>query len=261
MIIDTHTHAWPEKVARKARKELESFFKVRMVASPTLKSLLRFMDKNRINASVVCAVATRPEQVPGINNWLFRIRSGRMKVFSAMHPDYPLWQQELRRIRRHGDGIKLQPEFQNFYVDDARIFPLYAGMERLGLPLLFHCGEELSGTQLVRSSPQRLLKVKSAFPKLKIIAAHFGGFRFWGEVKKYLLGKEIYLDTAFFFGYLPKAEIRQMILAHRPECLLFGTDFPLVDQKKDISFLENLDLPSSLKEKIFFQNARQLLKF
>jgi len=259
MVIDIHTHAWPEKVSQKARGNLESSFKVKLVGDPTLTTLLKFMDKNNIDISVICAVATKPEQVPSINDWLFSVRSKRIRVFCALHPDYPLWKEELKRIKEKGDGIKLQPEFQDFYIDEVRVHPIYARLEKLKIPILFHCGEELSGTQLVRSSPNRLIKVKEAFPNLKIIAGHFGGFRLWDEVKKYLLGKDIYLDTSFFFNYLPKEEVKSLLLSHRQDRLVFGSDFPLIDQKKDLDFLKKLELPPALKERILSLNAKEIL--
>ena len=259
MIIDIHTHAWPEKVSQKARESLESFFKIKLVGDPTVTTLERCMKKNSIDVSVVCAVASRPEQVKSINDWAFSIRSGRIKVFASFHPGYESWKDELARIKKNADGIKLQPEFQDFYVDDEMVFPAYEEMERLGLPVLFHCGEELSGTMLVRSSAKRIWNVKRRFKKLNIIAAHFGGFRLWDEVKEFLLGKDIYLDTAFFFQHLPVGEIIEMIKAHPAERILFGTDFPLVDQADDIRFLRGLDISPEAKGKIFGANAARLL--
>ncbi len=260
MIIDFHTHAWPLKVSQKARAHLETFFKVQFVGDPTIETLLAFMDKNGIAISIVCAVATKPEQVPSINEWLSAVRQERVRVFAAMHPAYCHWQEELTRIKAFADGIKMQPEFQDFNVDDERVYPLYEQIAHLGLPLLFHCGEELSGTQVVRSSPARLIKVKRQFPRLKIVAAHFGGFRLWNEVKEHLLGEDVYLDTSFFFGFLSPEETKNLLVSHRPDRLLFGTDFPLVDQKKDLDFLRDLDIPEGLKERILCLNAQQLLR-
>ncbi|MFA5362887.1 MAG: amidohydrolase family protein [Candidatus Omnitrophota bacterium] len=259
MIIDIHTHAWPEKVSQKARENLESIFKTPFVGDPTVHTLLRYMDKNDISVSVICAVATRPEQVPSINNWLFGVRGERIRAFCALHPEYVSWRDELARIKEKADGVKLQPEFQNFYVDDKKIYPVYEMMEQLQLPVLFHCGEELSGTMLVRSSAVRILKVKKDFPRLTIIAAHYGGFRLWEEVEKYLIGTDVFLDTAFFFGFLPREKIIHLLLEHRSDRLLFGSDFPLVDQKKDLDYLAGLDVPDDLKERILYRNARELL--
>ncbi len=259
MIIDIHTHVWPEKISSKAREHLEGLFNVKMVGDPTLGTLQEFMHRNNVDISVVNSVATKPEQVPGINDWLFKQRSENIRIFCAMHPGYSLWREELKRIKENGDGIKMQPEFQNFYVDDAANDPLYAEIERLGIPLLFHCGKELSHNMLVHSSPDRIAKVIQKFPSLKLIAAHFGGFELWDEVKIHLLGKDVYMDTAFFFHFLPKEQIRELILGHRPDRILFGTDFPLIDQRKDIEFLQSLDIPSDLKRCIFSDNARELL--
>jgi len=258
-IIDIHTHAWPKKVASRARDELENVFNTKLIGEPTVSTLLKFMDKNRIDMSFICAVATRPEQVTSINNWLFNIKNDRLGVMCSLHPSFSGWRDEIMRIKDKGDGIKFQPEFQGFYVDDDKMFYIYEEIEKNELPVIFHCGQELSGTMLVRSSPQRIRRVIDKFPHMKVIAAHFGGFRMWNEVRKYLLGKDIYLDTAFFFDYLPKDEILSLILSHPADKILFGTDFPLIDQRKDIDALNNIDIPSDLKEKIFSSNASFLM--
>jgi uncharacterized protein len=260
MIIDIHTHAWPPTISSKAQSTLEGLFKVKFVGDPTPETLERYMEKNHVAISVISSVATKPQQVTVINNWLFGIRSSRCKVFCAMHPEFHDWKEELRRIRERGDGIKLQPEFQDFYVDEERMFPMYEEIDRLQLPLLFHTGEELSGTFAVRSAPHRLIKIKERLPGIVIIAAHFGGFRLTDEVEEYLLGKDIYMDTSFFFDYLPRERVIKLLLAHRPDRIIFGSDFPLIDPKKDIDFLQSLDIPLALKEKILFSNAQKLLK-
>lgn len=258
-IIDVHTHAWPEKVAARAQEHLEAIFKVKFVGEPTVATLLASMERCGISISVVCAVATRPEQVPGINDWMVSIRSGRVRSFAAWHPDFSEGEKEIERLRGRVDGFKLQPEFQNFYVDDEKVFPFYAALERAKLPVLFHCGKELSGTMLVRSSPDRLIKVRRAFPKLVIIAGHFGGFDLWDDVEKHLLGEDVYLDTSYFLGFVPDERVRRMIRAHRPDRLLFGTDFPLVDPAIDIGRLSGLNIADDLKEGIFYRNAERLL--
>lgn len=259
MIIDIHTHAWPEKISEKAQDALQQAFGVTLIGDPTTSTLLTYMDRNNIDLSVIAGVATKPEQVPAINQWLFGVRGKRFRVFCALHPEYPLWKEELVKIKAAGDGIKFQPEFQDFYVDDNRFYPIYEELQRLQLPVLFHCGKELSGTKLVRSSPDRIMRLKSDFPGLLIIAGHFGGFQLWEEVRRHILGKDIYLDTAFFFGHLPAEESRKMVLSHPADKILFGTDFPLVDQKKDIQAVRQLEVPGELKEQILYRNACRLL--
>lgn len=259
MIIDIHTHAWPDKISAKAQNHLESLLGVGLHADPTVASLIKSMDANAIDYSVLCAVASRPEQVPSINRWLKGIGVSRIKIFAAMHPAYKEWREELSRISAFANGVKFQPEFQDFYVDDVSVYPIYEFLTELKLPVLFHCGEELSGTQVVHSSPERIAKVLRDFPRLKVIGGHFGGFRLWPAVEEYLIGKEIYLDTSCFFEYAPGAWVRKMLLKHSPDRLLFGSDFPIGNPAKDLAYLSEADIPDSLKEKILWRNASGLL--
>ncbi len=259
MIIDIHTHAWPDKVSGKAQEVLEAYYGVKLVGQPSLGTLLVFMDKNKIDLSVICAVASRADQVVSINNWLFSLKEPNIKYFASLHPEYPQWKEELKRIKEKSCGIKLQPSFQEFFVDNEKIFPIYEEIERLGLVVLFHCGGELLQEKLPCATPQRILAVKKKFPGLKIIAAHFGGFRQWEGVKKYLLGKDIYFDTSSFFGYLPDKEAEELILNHPTDRILFGTDFPIRDQKTDLDYFDKLGFSQELKEKILAKNALQLL--
>jgi hypothetical protein len=259
MIIDIHTHAWPDKISQKAKESLESSYTVKFIGNPTVKTLLSFMDKNKIDISVICAVASRPEQVPSINNWLFSLKEPRIKFFAALHPDYPQWKEELKRIKEKTFGIKLQPSFQNFYVDDEKVFKVYAEIEKLGLFILFHSGDELSPQLVVRATPKRIFNIHQKFPRIKMIAAHLGGFGQWDEVRHYFLGKDIYIDTSASFGYLPDEEAKELIMNHRQDRILFGTDFPLIDQKQDLDYLEKLGIPQALKERILSANARAIL--
>ena len=259
MVIDIHTHAWPEKVSQKARASLESYYTVQCVGDPTVATLRSFMDQNNIDVSVICAVASRPEQVLSINDWLFSINDPRVKVFASLHPEYSGWEEELRRIEDKGSGIKFQPSFQSFFVDDEAVFPVYEAIEKTRLPVLFHSGDELAPQLTIRATPERLLKVRRQFPGLTMIAAHLGGFRQWEEVKATLLGTDIYLDTSASFGYIPEEDARYILSHHRRDRVLFGTDFPFFNQKKDLDYLDKLGLESSQKEMILSSNARELL--
>ena len=87
-IIDFHTHMWPEKIAEKAREYLENSFKIPITAIPIEKNVLEEMDKNGIKKSVIASVASRPDQVEHINNWLFKKNSERFIKFASLHPFY-----------------------------------------------------------------------------------------------------------------------------------------------------------------------------
>jgi uncharacterized protein len=259
MVIDIHTHAWPEKISQKARESLESYYTVKCVGDPTTATLLEFMDTNGVDISVICAVASRPEQVVSINNWLFSVASDRLKIFASLHPEYILWKDELKRIKENADGIKFQPSFQSFYADDESMFPMYEAIEKAGLPVLFHSGDELAPQLEIRATPARLLKIKKKFPGLTMIAAHLGGFRQWDEVKSTLLGADIYLDTSASFGFISDDDAKYLLKHHRQDRILFGTDFPFFNQKKDLEYLDKLGVGARQKEMILSLNAKEIL--
>lgn len=259
MIIDIHAHAWPEKVSQRARASLESYYTVKCAGDPTITTLRDFMDRNGIDVSVVCAVASRPEQVVSINNWLFSRVDGRVKAFASLHPLFSGWRDEIRRIKDKASGVKFQPSFQSFYVDDESVFPVYEELEKSGLPVLFHSGDELAPQMVIRATPKRLLKVKEKFSGMTMIAAHLGGFRQWEEVETTLLGKDIYLDTSASLDFMPPDLAKRILTGHRSDRLLFGTDFPFFDQKKELDALDKTGINPDLKEKILCANARSLL--
>ena len=134
-IIDFHTHLWPDKIAEKAKEYLEKSFKMPMTAVPVEKNVLKEMDENGITKSVIASVASRPDQVEHINNWLFRLNPERFIKFASLHPFYEKWSYELDRIKDNAQGIKIQPEFQMFYIDDERVFPMYEKIQKLQIPL------------------------------------------------------------------------------------------------------------------------------
>jgi uncharacterized protein len=260
MVIDIHTHAWPEKISAKARESLESYYTVKCAGDPTVATLRSFMDINGIDVSVICAVASRPEQVVSINNWLFSINDPRIKVFASLHPEFAGWKDELKRIKDNAGGIKFQPSFQSFFADDESVFEIYAAIEKAGLPVLFHSGDELAPQMVIRATPQRLLNVHKKFPGIPMIAAHLGGFRQWDEVKEKLIGTDIYLDTSASFGFISDPDVRYILKNHRQDRILFGTDFPFFNQKKDIDYIAGLDITDAQKEMILWANAAALLK-
>lgn len=258
-IIDSHTHVWPDKIAQKAKDYLEKSFRRPMKALPTVDGLLRVMDDNAISKSVVASVASRPDQVKSINDWLFSLKSPRFLPFASLHPFYKDWKNELDRIKDNSYGIKFQPEFQDFFIDDERVFPIYEKMQKLNIAMLVHCGSELSLTGVVHAGPKRVLKVIESFPKLNFIAAHMGGFQMWDEVEETLIGRNIYIDTSSSISWMDKKQLYRIFDRHDKNKILFGTDFPVGCQKDEIKFIKSLDITKQDLDKILHLNAEKLM--
>jgi predicted TIM-barrel fold metal-dependent hydrolase len=67
------------------------------------------------------------------------------------------------------------------------------------------------------------------------------------------------METSFSMEYLGAERVRQMLLDHPPEYILFGTDSPWTDQGETIASYEGIDLPKEIEEKYFFANASRIL--
>ncbi|MDR3256332.1 MAG: amidohydrolase family protein [Endomicrobium sp.] len=259
-IIDAHNHIWPKKVVYKAKDYLENILNHKMVVLPIADNLLRYMDEAEISKSIISSVASHPYQVISINNWLFSIKNERFIPFASIHPFFCGLREELKRIKDNAFGIKLQPEFQKFYVDDERAFDLYEELERLKIPVLLHCGIELSSPGEVRSSPERIIKVLEKFPSLKVIGAHMGGFLMWKEVLGKLAGKNLYFDTSDSIRVMKRDLLEKFFEKHGFDKIIYGSDFPFAKQKEEIDFIKSLSISEENKQKILFFNVKNLLK-
>jgi hypothetical protein len=260
-IIDIHAHAFPDNIAAKAMANLR---KLNAPYEPftegTVSALLSSMDNAGIRTSFVLNVATKPEQAAVIRKWSREISSERIAPVGSVHPDSANFREEIAGFQADGvKGIKFQPMYQNFAIDEKRMFPIYEQIAASGMFLVFHSGEDIAFPGSRNCSVDKIARVAASFPELKIVAAHFGGWRAWPEVLQHLCGKNIFIETSFMHEV--EGQLRGRILSrHDRQRFLFGTDSPWGDQKAQVEFIRNLpDIDEDFKEGIFFRNVALLL--
>jgi predicted TIM-barrel fold metal-dependent hydrolase len=259
-IIDIHTHAFPDQVARIAIPALEREGNIKAYLDGTVGGLIASMDRSGVEKSVICTIATRQEQFQPILEWCQEIRSERIIPFPSLHPRDPLLLDHLQLIAEEGfKGVKMHPYYQDYFLDDYTLFPLYERMAELGMILVIHAGYDIAFPRVRRADPQRIVDVCRMFPKLKMIATHLGGWDEWVDVRALLTGEPIYMEISFALDFLDQIRLRDIILNHPPEYLLFGTDSPWSDQATTLKMLAKLGLPDSLFESMVSGNARRLL--
>jgi hypothetical protein len=132
-------------------------------------------------------------------------------------------------------------------------------MSDLGMILVIRAGYDIAFPRIRRADPLRIFTVCRRFPDLKLIATHLGGWDEWEDVRRLLTGKPIYMELSFALDFLDQTRLRDMLLSHPPEYLLFGTDSPWTDQATTLKMLGKLGLPEALFEQITRSNARRLL--
>jgi len=262
VIIDFHTHIYPDHLAFDTLNAICERSRIRSYSDGTLKGLLHSMDRAGIDLSVVLSVATKPEQVDPIIQWHNQIRQPGIFPLAPMHPDLGADTDLIHSLKAQGfKGIKMHPDYQNFYVDEKRMSPLYEAIQTEGLFILFHAGVDRGLPSPVHGTPERFARLHKAFPHLRIIAAHMGGEYMFEEAEEYLIGTDIYLDTSFVLQEMPASLIQRFFDRHSIERFLFATDSPWKDQKKELDFFLSLPfLTQDAKEKITCANAAGLLK-
>jgi predicted TIM-barrel fold metal-dependent hydrolase len=255
-IFDVHTHIYPEKIAAKALTHIGNYYNIPIHCKGTAKDLLIFGTQAGISKFVISSVATTPEQVPAINNFMASVASGdsRFIGFGTIHPNFPNPEKEIQRIISLGlKGIKLHPDCQKFHIDTARMLPIYEKLEGK-LPILFHVGDSRTDY----SSPQRLAEILDKFPGLTCIAAHLGGYRVWETQGHILIGKNLYLDTSSALMFLDRQKALSAIRKHGVDKVLFGTDYPVWSRKEELQHFFELGLSEEEKYKILYSNAKKL---
>ncbi len=254
-IIDFHAHAFPENVEEKAVKFLKEYYCLNISRRARIEDLLQSAAQAKVEKLVLLGTATHPGQVRNVNNWIASVTDDRVIGFGTLHPDYPDIDEELDRMEALGlKGIKLHPDFQQFDIDDPRMLPIY---EKVGdrFPFLIHMGDE----NVEYSSPRKLANVLRQFPQLRVVGAHLGGYARWDEVKAYLVGKNLYLDTSSALFRLSPEEAVRLIRAHGVDKVLFGTDYPIASHREELERFLQLELTEEEREKILFKNAYRFL--
>jgi len=259
MVIDFHTHCFPDKIAERAIEKLTHNSALMPYTDGTANGLLNIMEKDGIDISVVLNISTNEKQQKSVNDFAKEINSEKIVSFGSVFPFADDVLDELERIKDLGlKGVKFHPEYQSFFVDDERMKPVYKKISELGLICVFHAGEDYGYPPPYHSTPERLRRALSWFDS-PVVAAHWGSQNMGADTLKYLCGTEIYFDTAFGYGSIPKPIVYEILEKHGADKILFASDCPWHAPSMDLFQVDRLDISDTEKEKIKWQNAKKLL--
>lgn len=262
-IIDFHTHVFPDRIAKQAIERLaEESGEYQPLTDGTLKGLLGSMDRAGIDASVVANIATRPAQMLPILEFCRHIRSDRVVPTVSFHPDNAAADVEKMLSDAAGEGIrgvKLHPMYQDFAIDDRRMFPFYQMIGHFGLFVVFHTGLDVAFPGSMLADVERVKRLAEEFRELTIVATHVGGWRQWDRAG--LLGAcpNVYTETSMCLTEMTDGRFVALLEHFDEDRVLFGSDSPWTDQKEMLERTTALRMPDSRKEKMLFQNAARLL--
>ena len=201
MIIDFHTHTFPDKIAVQTIAYLSEKGKAKPYREGTLSALKASMKKAGIDYCVVLPVATSPKQVDSINRLSFECNGKDGVIYAgAIHPDCDNIEEILDRIKENGlFGLKIHPDYQGVYFDDPKYIRILREAAKRDLTVITHAGVDVGYRDDVHCTPDMVLKVLDELQGIidgKLVLAHMGGCDLPDEVMEKLAGKPVYFDTS-----------------------------------------------------------------
>ena len=251
-LADAHTHIYKPKIAQKASAAIGEFYEIPMSTSDAVsETLLERGASIGVDRYLVCSAATTVEQVGTINHFIAEECAAHPEFvgLGTAHPEVDDMQALVEEIAELGlYGIKLHPDFQKFYIDDARMIELYKAATERGLVMMFHVGDE----RYDFSSPASLLRALDKVPDMKCHAAHFGCCLIWKRRPLELAGAPIVFDTSSMLPWATKEEVLELVELLGWEKLMWGTDFPMWGHRKEMERFMALGLSHEQNKAIFY---------
>ncbi len=280
MIIDFHTHTFPKELAGRAISKLAASSRARNYLDGTAGALRASMEEAGVDYSVLLPVATRTGQQEDINRNAIEVNRHSKETglisFGGIHPENEDYREILRGLSENGvKGVKIHPVFQRVAIDDIRYLRIIECASENDMIVITHAGYDIGFPGEDFSSVRRIEKMLDIVKPRKMVLAHMGGWDCWEEVEERIVGRDVWLDTAFSLLPIEPApgtvrgpeenppltgeQFLRMVRRHGADRILFGTDSPWSGQKEMVAAIQGSGLDEKEQEAILGGNAGELL--
>lgn len=261
MIIDAHTHLGRPGHALNGRA-------ADLVASMDAAGI----DKALVLAGRINGISTQDviEEIAPFKDRLYAIASVSPQIVGH-HGDLDptVYPEELEYLFKNNiiHGLKFYPGYEPFYPADRWLRGCLEVAQKYNRPAIFHSGDTVSTAHAARlkyALPLHIDDLAVDMPELKIILAHCS-YPWQRECAEVVYkNKNVYADiSGFVYGSFKDNEVdnfRLMIeefirISGSDEKLLFGTDWPIGDQKSYVDVAKKI-LP--LSSGLMHKNAQEL---
>ena len=267
MLIDFHTHVFPEKIAEKTIKILEERSDGKAFTNGTVSGLKAEMEKGGCDIAVALPVVTKPSQFESVTefarsiNEQFATEKRGVLSFGGIHPCSDDIKGKMKTLKNLGFlGVKIHPDYQDTFIDHEGYIEILKAAKDLDMIVVTHAGvDDGYKGEPVKCPPELVLKVIKKIGHSKFVLGHYGGHKLWNEVYDKLAGEDVYFDTAFTLHEIDKELFKKILFKHGDDKVLFATDCPWRDIKEDKETIMSYGLKKETEEKIFYKNALKLL--
>ena len=256
--IDFHCHVYPDAIAPKAADSIRKFYRLGDdYMDGRVQTLLNYGTKAGVDKFVILPVSLRPTNTRHINEFIIEqvAKEPRFFGYGTIHAGMQNLCEEVEYIMNHGLlGLKMHSDCQVFPIDDPRLYPVY-DMAQDKLPILFHMGDQ----RYDYSHPARLRKVLDLFPKLQVIAAHFGGYTMYDIAAEELKDKDCFFDVSSSLMFMEEGVAERYINRHGAERFVYGSDYTMWNPVVEMERFQQLKLTDAQKEQIAHITAEGIL--
>lgn len=241
MIIDFHTHV----------DEAPAFGWI----DPPEK-VVALLDQAGIDRAVIMTYTDLPGLNPAALEYIVEAAGRfpeRLVPFVRLNPNYT---DEVPAIVRRAvelgvRGVKLHPTTTLAHPAGEATVSLLSQCADLGLPVLFHCGDDPYTT------PQALGLAAAAVPGCAVVLGHMGGYLHVEEAISVAEAcPNVYLETsAMPFPRLIMTAVERV----GADRVVFGSDGPGCNPALELAKVRDLGLPAADEDKIIGGNAQRLL--
>lgn len=256
MIVDLHTHVWPDAVAARALGaaglDLAAF------GDGTVAGLTAAMDAAGVDRAACLGVANSADRVEAANRFAGSLDSDRFLGFGSAHPGVAP-EDLVASLRRHGlRGVKVHPLFQSYGLDDPALLAVLDAL-RGEFAAIVHVGAG-KAAESARCTPPMFAALARQLPGLELVACHFGGFRLLDAAEQHVVGLPVHLDTSWppSVATVDPQRVRAVIRRHGVERVVFASDWPMADPSAEVAAIRALGLDDDEVEAVLGGNAARL---
>lgn len=267
MLIDFHTHVFPDKIAESTISFLAKNSGTRAYTDGTAEGLIKEMERAEADVCVTLPVLTKASQFDSISRFAIQLnekyknQKKRLISFGGLHPDCDHIKEKIKFLKENGiKGIKIHPDYQGTFIDDEKYYKIVSAAKDYDMIVVTHAGVDYGYKDCpVRCPPDLVKKLYKRVPYNKLVLAHYGGHKEWKEVSEELCDVDCYFDTAFTFHEIEKDRFIEILNKRGADKVLFATDCPWRGIKEDKELLLSYNLDKNVLDAIFYKNASKLL--
>jgi predicted TIM-barrel fold metal-dependent hydrolase len=259
-VIDGHFHIWPDAIARRAlanpSPEQQRF------GDGTAAGAIEAMDRAGIDRAVCLGVANTGRHVESANSFVASLDPARFVGFGTIHPDLSVEDNVASLRAHHIRGVKIHPLFQNFSLDDPRLWEILDALQG-EFAAIIHVGEGGAKFAGEQCTPRMLRDLAHRFPRLALVACHFGGYHLLDHAEESVVGLpgRVHLDTSWppSLATVDPKRVRAIINRHGPDRVVFGSDWPMADPAAEVATIESLGLSDEHTRAILGENLARII--